>query len=142
MNQIAHAIEELQNHVPDVLPISGEYGEQGAQVEQHVKKGGTDDAPETFSRCSAMARWPELDTGRNSVTPWMTPRRTEENRVKGFTLLTWGFFHAEYSIPRTGCKFQSYFQKTKKTEKGGGRDFSRPPFEITLTADTCTCSAP
>ena len=38
MNQIAHAIEELQNHVPDVLPISGEYGEQGAQVEQHVKK--------------------------------------------------------------------------------------------------------
>ena len=56
------------------------------------KKGGTSDAPEMFSRCSAMARWPELDTGRNSVTPWMTPRRTEENRVKGITLLTCGIF--------------------------------------------------
>ena len=39
VDQVAYSIEELQDHVPDILPVGGEDGEQGAQVEQHVEKG-------------------------------------------------------------------------------------------------------
>jgi hypothetical protein len=28
-----------------------------------------------------MARWPELEIGKNSATPWMIPRRMEDKSV-------------------------------------------------------------
>ena len=59
------------------------------------KKSGISVAPDTFKRCSAMARWPELEIGRNSAIPWTRPRRIEDRRDNQLTLLN---AHMEDSI--------------------------------------------
>ena len=38
MDQIAHAPEELHDHIPDLSPISDEHRHQRAQMQQHVEK--------------------------------------------------------------------------------------------------------
>ena len=37
-NQIADAVDQLHDHVPDILPVGREHCHQGSQVQQHVKK--------------------------------------------------------------------------------------------------------
>ena len=40
------------------------------------KNGGISERPDTLNRCSAMARWPELEMGKNSATPCTRPKIT------------------------------------------------------------------
>ena len=40
MNQVPDAAEKFHNHVPNILPVSREHGEQGTQMQQYVKKAG------------------------------------------------------------------------------------------------------
>ena len=35
-------------------------------------------------KCSAMARWPELEMGRNSARPWIRPSRMDDSKDNGF----------------------------------------------------------
>ena len=65
------------------------------------------------SRCSAMARWPELEMGRNSATPWIRPRRMDDSSDKMLTLLTVQIYiQKQYSM--AGRKIPVIFMSTLK----------------------------
>ena len=73
------------------------------------------------SKCSAMARWPELEMGRNSARPWIRPSRMDDSKDNGFTSSSHSKSDIhDISISRPGGKFQSYFRGKPTAQKQTG----------------------
>ena len=74
------APEKLHHHLPDIRPVGGEHRRPACpDAAARRKTPARSPASCMPSRFWAMARWPELEMGRNSATPCTSPSR---NAVK------------------------------------------------------------